>query len=93
MNDLHFPELTAASLAKFMISPLSFEHGLGCEKFESENFKKVKTLRPYFISVAYLPREIDGRIIIEIYFKKKIDMRILERVPLNREKCFHFHTT
>ena len=32
--DLYFPELTAANLAKFMISPLGFEYSLGCEKFE-----------------------------------------------------------
>ena len=90
MNDLHFPELTAASLAKFMISSLGFEHSSGCEKFESENFKKVKSLRSYFIFVAYLPREVDGRIISEIYFKIKIEYEDLDRVALNRVKCLRF---
>ena len=32
--DPYSPELTAANLAKFMISPLGFEYSLGYEKFE-----------------------------------------------------------
>ena len=32
-------ELTAASLAKFTISPVGFEHSLACEKFESQNLR------------------------------------------------------
>ena len=68
LNDLYSPELAAASLAKFIILPVSFEHSLGCEKFESQNFKKIKFLRYYFIFVTYLPREVDGRVISDIYF-------------------------
>ena len=71
LNELYSPELTAASLAKFTISPVCFEHSQGCEKFELQNFKKIKLLRSYFIFVTYLPREVDGRGISEIYFLYK----------------------
>ena len=40
LNNLFSPELTAASLAKFTISPVGFEHIPGCEKFQSQNKKK-----------------------------------------------------
>ena len=70
LNDLYSPKLTAASLAKFTISPVGVTHSSGCEKFESQNFKKIKFLRSYFTFVSYLSREVDGRIISEnqIYF-------------------------
>ena len=38
LNDLYSPELTAA---KFTISPMGFEHSPGCEKFESQNLRKL----------------------------------------------------
>ena len=67
-NALYSPKLTSAcAVAKFAISPLGFEHSPGGEKFESEDFKKVKFLRSYFIFDTYLPREVDGRV-IEIFF-------------------------
>ena len=56
LNDLYSPELTAACLAKFTISSVGFEHSPGCEKFESQNFRKMKLLLSYFILVTYLPR-------------------------------------
>ena len=31
----------------------------GCEKLESQNFKKIKLLHPYFISATCLPREVE----------------------------------
>ena len=77
MNDLFSPGLTAASLAKFTISPVGFEHSSECEKFESQNLKKIKLLRSYFIFVTYLPREVDGRVISEIYFSDKMEYEVL----------------
>ena len=74
---LNRPELTAASLAKFTISPLIFEHSSGCEKLESEKLKKVKFLRSYFIFVTFLPKEVDERLISEIYFWMKIEYEVL----------------
>ena len=52
----------AASLAKLTISPVAFQHSQGCEKFESQNFKKIKFRHSYFIFVTYLPRKFDGRV-------------------------------
>ena len=63
-----FLELTAAILAKFTISLVDFEHSPGCEKFESQNLKKTEFLHSYFIFLTYLPREVDGGVISEIYF-------------------------
>ena len=81
MIDLYYPELTAASLAKFTISALGLEHSPGCEKFESQNFKKIKFLRSYFTFVTYLPREVDERVISEIHFlEKKMSMKFLNSV-------------
>ena len=71
-DDPYSQELTAASLVKFSSSPLSFEHIPGCQKFPSEKFEKVQFFRYYFIFVTYLPSEVDGRIISEIYFWMKI---------------------
>ena len=68
MSDLYSPELTAVSLANFTISPVSFKHSQVCEEFESQHFKKIKFLCSYFVFVTYLPREVDGRVISEIYF-------------------------
>ena len=73
MNDPYSQELTTASLVKFSSSPLSFEHIPGCQKFRSENFEKVRFLGYYLIFVTYLPREVDGRIMSEIYFWMKIE--------------------
>ena len=64
MNDLYSPQLTAPSLAKLTMSNRA---SLGCEKFGSE-ILKVKFLRLCFIFVTYLPREVDGRVINDIYF-------------------------
>ena len=75
MNDLCSPELTAASLPKFTNSRVGFEHSPGCAKFESENFKKIKFFRSYFIFVTYLPKAVDGRVISEIYFFVKIKIK------------------
>ena len=71
-DDPYSQEQTAANLVKFLSSPLSFEHIPGCQKFRSENFEKVQFLRYYFIFVIYLPSEVDGRIMSEIYFWMKI---------------------
>ena len=68
---LYSPELIAASLVKFTISQLGFEQSPGCEKFESQNFKKIKFLHLCFIFVTYLQRKVDGRVISEIYFLDK----------------------
>ena len=86
-NDLYSPELTAASLAKFMISPVGFEHSPRCEKFESQKFMKIKFLRLYFIYVTSLPRKVDGSVISEIYFldKNKWNMMFLGIVAPNIE--------
>ena len=59
---------------------MGLEHSLGCEKFESQSFKKIKFLRSYFIFVTYLPREVDGRVISEIcffFFQLKIERKVL----------------
>ena len=71
MNAPYSQELTTASLVKFSSSPLSFEHIRGSQKFRSENFEKVQFLGYYFILVTYLPSEVDGRIMSEIYFWMK----------------------
>ena len=68
---LYSPQLTAASLGKFMISPVGFEHSSGCEKLQSQNFQKIKYLRSYFIVVTFLPREVNGKVISEIYILGK----------------------
>ena len=73
MNDPYSQELTTANLVKFSSSPLSFEHIPGCQKFRSENFEKVQFLGYYFTFVTYLPSEVDGRIMSEIYFWMKIE--------------------
>ena len=67
LSDLYSPELTAVSLTKFTTSPVGFEHLPGCEKFKSQNFKKIKFLCSYLF-VTYLPREVHGVVINEIYF-------------------------
>ena len=72
LNDLYSQEPRTASLVKFSSSPLRFEHIPGCQKFRSENFKKVKFLRYYFIFVTYLPSEVGRRIMSEIYFGTNI---------------------
>ena len=71
MNDLYSPDLTATSLTKFTILPVGLEYSPECEKVKSQNFKKMKFLRSYFIFVTSLPREVDGRVIREIYFLDK----------------------
>ena len=48
---------------------MGFEHSPGCEKFESENFKKF--LHSYFIFVTYVPREVDGKVLSKINFLDK----------------------
>ena len=88
MNDLYSLELTAASFAKFTISLQGFEHSPGCKKFESQNFKKIKCIRSYFIFVTYLPREVGGKGISEIYVLVK-NMRFFGIVALNSIKTFH----
>ena len=64
-------EETVASFAKFTISPVRFKHSSRCEKFESQNFKKIKFLHSDFRFVAFLPREVDGRVISELYLLNK----------------------
>ena len=71
-DDPYSQELTAASVVKFSSSPLRFELIPGCQEFRSEKFEKVQFLRCYFIFVIYLPSEVDGRIMSEIYFWMKI---------------------
>ena len=50
LKDRYSPELTAASLAKFTISPVGLGHSPGCEKFESLNLKKIY----FFLRISYL---------------------------------------
>ena len=71
MNDPYSQELPTASLLKLSSSPLRFEHIPGRQKFRSENFEKVLFLRNWFIFVTYLPSEVEGRIMSEIYFWMK----------------------
>ena len=79
MNDLYSQKLTTASLVKFSSSPVRFEHIPGRQKFRSENFEKVQFLQNYFIFVTYLPSEVDGRIMSEIYFWMKIGYEDLRK--------------
>ena len=60
LNDLVCSELIASSRVKFTISPLGFKHRLECEKFESENVKKVK-FSDHILFVTHLRREFDER--------------------------------
>ena len=48
-------------------------HIPGGQNFQSENFEKAQLLRYYFIFVIYLPSELNGRIMSEIYFWMKIE--------------------
>ena len=61
--------LTAASLAKFTILPVGFEHSPECGKFKSQHFKRIKFLHLYFILIYFvtsLTREVDGRVISKL---------------------------
>ena len=50
MNNLYSPDLTAASLAKFTMSPVGFERSLGCE---SSNHKLSRKLN-FSVHICYL---------------------------------------
>ena len=63
-----YPILTVASLAKFTISTVGFEHSPRFEKFKSQNFREIKMSPFVFRIVTYLPREVKGTVINKIYF-------------------------
>ena len=92
MNYLSSPERTAASLANFTISSVGFEHSTGCKEFESQNFKKIKFLRSYFIFGTYLPREVKWKSNQRNLFleKKILNMRFLGIVALDFSAFLEF---
>ena len=51
----------------FHTSVVLLEYIPECQIFESEILKKDRFIRSYFIFVTYFPREVDGRVISEIY--------------------------
>ena len=53
-----------------------------CEKFQSQNFEKIKFHHSYFIFVTYLPREVDG----ELPAKSVVSIRLGESL-LNIIRC------